>query len=299
MNRRALLALPIVAAIGSALAWAGSQSGLRLGDWPVFALCVALAFALNALVFVPSWLARSERYYDATGSATYLAVIALALSLGNRTPRAGLVALLIAIWAVRLGSFLFARIREAGRDPRFDAIKVDFARFLLAFMLQGLWVALTAGAALAAMTADIPGATTAAMTPSASADAFGPIEACGILVWMIGFSIEVMADRQKRLFRQDPSQQGRFIETGLWARSRHPNYFGEIVLWIGIAILAWPALRGPALATLVSPVFVYVLLTRISGIPLLEARAERRWGKDPDYLAYVARTPLLVPRVFS
>lgn len=286
MNRQALVALPIVGLLALGLAWAGSQHGLRAGGWPVFGLCVATAFALNALAFVPSFLARSERYYDAVGSASYLAVVALALGLGNRSSRSVLLAGLIAIWAIRLGSFLFARIREAGRDPRFDAIKQDFARFLLAFMLQGLWVALTAGAALAAMSTDAIGAD----------EDPGAIELVGVLVWLAGFGIEVVADRQKQRFRADPAQRDRFIQSGLWARSRHPNYFGEIVLWTGIAIVAWPALRGAALVTVVSPLFVWVLLTRISGIPLLEARAERRWGEDPAYRDYVARTPVLVPR---
>ena len=108
-----------------------------------------------------------------------------------------------------------------------------------------------------------------------------------------------MADRQKQAFRADPANRERFIETGLWGRCRHPNYLGEIVLWTGVALVAWPALAGWQRATLVSPVFVFVLLTRISGIPLLEARARRRWGSDPAFLAYLERTPRLLPRFMS
>ncbi|MFO0688115.1 MAG: DUF1295 domain-containing protein [Myxococcota bacterium] len=287
MRRTALLALPIIGAIGAGLAWAGSQGGARAFDWPVFGLCVALAFALNAAAFVPSFLARSERYYDLTGSATYLSVVALALALGPADARARLLAAMIAVWALRLGRFLFARIRASGRDPRFDAIKVDFARFLMAFMLQGLWVAITAGAALAAMTA------------APTSPPLGPVEAVGALIWLAGFGIEVVADRQKEAFRADPTNADRFITTGLWSLCRHPNYLGEIVLWLGVAIVAWPALAGPRLATLISPAFVYVLLTRISGIPLLEARGRKRWGDDPAYQAHLARTPRLIPRLLS
>ena len=76
-------------------------------------------------------------------------------------------------------------------------------------------------------------------------------------------------------------------------RSRHPNYCGEILLWTGIAFIALPALSGWSLATLISPVFVYVLLTRISGIPLLETRSDAKWGDDPEYRAYKQRTPVL------
>lgn len=286
MNRKALAALPIVLAIGGALAWAGSQGGARAFGWPVFGLCVALAFALNALAFVPAWAKRSEKFYDLTGSATYLSVVVLALALGEPDARAGLLAGMIAVWAIRLGSFLFARIRESGRDPRFDAIKLDFTRFLLAFLLQGLWVALTAGCALAAMTS------------SARAPLAG-FAALGILVWLGGFALEVVADRQKQAFRADPANRERFIATGLWGRCRHPNYLGEIVLWTGVALVAWPALVGWQRATLVSPLFVFVLLTRISGIPLLEARARRRWGSDPAFLAYLEQTPRLFPRFKS
>lgn len=287
MRRAALLALPIIAGIGGALAWAGSQGGIRVGGVPLFALCVALAFAINALAFVPSWRAHSERFYDLTGSATYLSVVALALGLGPADARSRLLAAVIGVWALRLGLFLFARIHASGRDPRFDAIKLDFARFLMAFMLQGLWVALTAGAALAAMTA------------AARAPALGLSDAIGFLIWLFGFGLEVVADRQKQVFRADPAHGDRFITTGLWARSRHPNYLGEIILWVGIAWVAFPTLEGFRFATLVSPLFVYVLLTRISGIPLLESRARKRWGDDPAFRAYLERTPRLFPRLFS
>jgi steroid 5-alpha reductase family enzyme len=270
---------------------------VRVLGLPVFALCVALAFAVNVAAFVPAWLFQTEKFYDLTGSLTYLSVLATAIG-GRLLAEAGpdaeaalgaahgvdarsvLLALLVAIWAIRLGLFLFGRIREDGRDPRFDAIKPDFARFLMAFVLQGLWVSLTAAAALAALTAQSPAP-------------LGPADAPALALWLAGFGLEVEADRQKRRFRKDPANRDRFIATGLWARSRHPNYLGEILLWTGIAGLAWPALSGWSLVTLVSPVFVYLLLTRISGIPLLEARGRERWGDDPAYRAHLANTPRL------
>jgi steroid 5-alpha reductase family enzyme len=118
----------------------------------------------------------------------------------------------------------------------------------------------------------------------------------GIIVWIGGFAIEVVADRQKSVFKQDPSNQGRFIKTGLWAWSRHPNYFGEIVLWTGVAIVALPVLSGWRWATLISPLFVILLLTRVSGIPMLEARAEERWGDEEEFRRYTKDTPVLIPR---
>ena len=181
---------------------------------------------------------------------------------------------------LRLGTFLFSRIRREGVDHRFDALKPDFARFLLTWTLQGLWVFLTVSCALAAITA-------------AAARPLGALAALGSAVWIAGFAIEAIADRQKGVFRADPANRDRFISTGLWAWSRHPNYCGEILLWIGVALIAVPALSGWSLVTLISPVFVYVLLTRISGIPLLESRSDEKWGDAPEYQAYKARTPVL------
>jgi steroid 5-alpha reductase family enzyme len=273
-----------ILALAGTVAWAGSHGGATLAGVPAIAVCALLSFGINWLAFVPAYVHQTERYFDLTGSLSYLAVVLLALiSSGDSNPRVMLLALLVSVWALRLGSFLFARIRADGADRRFDALKPDFGRFLLTWTLQGLWVFLTLSCALAAMTST-------GNTP------IGWLEALGAAVWLTGFGIEVVADRQKRSFRIDPGNRDRFIDTGLWAWSRHPNYFGEITLWVGIAIIALPALAGWQHLTLISPVFVFLLLTRISGIPLLESRASKKWGEDPGYRAYKARTPALLMR---
>ena len=283
-DRQATFALPVILLIGAAIAWAGSQGGLRSGDWPIFALCGAIAFGLNWIVFVHAYAAQTERFFDLTGSLTYLLCVGTALTLvGDPSARAWLVAGMVFLWAGRLGSFLFMRISRDGGDGRFDAIKQSLPRFLMTWTLQGLWVLLTLACALAAITAQQP----------VSLDGFALL---GSLIWLAGFSIEVRADREKNRFRADPANRDRFITTGLWAWSRHPNYFGEITLWVGVAVVAVPVLSGWQYATLISPVFVYVLLTRISGIPLLAARGQKKWGQDPAYQAYLERTPVLVPR---
>lgn len=283
-ERRSVVGILVGVAIGVAVALAGSQGGATVAGWPVFALCAALAFAINWLVFVPSFIRQTEHYFDFTGSLTYVTLVVTALVLsGAADARALLLGALVVVWAGRLGSFLFARIRRDGRDGRFDALKPNPLRFLLTWTLQGLWVVLTLAPALAAITTVQP----------------RPLDvsaAIGLAVWAIGFGIEVVADRQKREFRRQPGNRDRFITTGLWAWSRHPNYFGEITLWTGVALLAAPVLGGWQYVTLVSPLFVYLLLTRVSGIPLLEARAEKRWGGDPAYRAYRDRTPPLFLR---
>ncbi|MEM7002066.1 MAG: DUF1295 domain-containing protein, partial [Pseudomonadota bacterium] len=135
----------------------------------------------------------------------------------------------------------------------------------------------------------------AALTASTKVGVDGFLIA-GLVLWLAGFAIEVVADNQKSAFRTDPINEGQFIRTGLWAWSRHPNYFGEILLWCGIALMAWPVLSGWQLATLISPLFVVVLLTRISGVNLLERRADKEWGADQAYQEYKQNTPVLVLR---
>ena len=280
---QAALAIPVILLVAAAIAWAGSPGSEIAWGRPVFALCAVLAFLVNWLVFVPSFLGQTERYFDATGSLTYLGLLALALAATDGLDaRAWLLAAMVSAWAVRLGSFLFRRIREDGSDGRFDPIKPSFVRFLMAWTLQGLWVFLTLSCALAAMT-------------SIEKVPLGGWALLGGFLWVTGFFLEVIADNQKRAFRADPANRDRFIMSGLWAWSRHPNYVGEITLWTGVATVAFPALSGGQYLTLISPVFVFVLLTRISGIAMVERRGMRKWGEDPEYRAYLARTPALFP----
>jgi len=282
--RRSLVGILAAVVIGVLVALAGSEGSTEVGTLAVFGVCAALAYLINWAVFIPSNRLKTERYFDLTGSATYVAVTAAALLLsGDIDARAAIAGVMVAAWALRLGTFLFRRIRRDGRDGRFDEIKLDPLRFLMTWTLQGLWVLLTMAGALAIMT-------------SIDREPIGWVAILGIAVWIIGFAVEITADRQKSAFKRDPANAGRFITTGLWAWSRHPNYFGEIVLWVGMAILAIPVLSGWRWIVLISPVFVTVLLTRVSGIPMLEARAKKRWGEDEEFKAYTADTPVLILR---
>jgi steroid 5-alpha reductase family enzyme len=282
-DRNALVALPVVIVVAALFALAGSQGGATVGGLPVFALCVLLAFVIQWVAFVPAYLLQTERFFDITGGLTYVTVAVVAVALSDaRDARAWLVAVLVAVWAVRLSSYLFLRIRRAGADKRFDDIKPSFPRFLSTWTLQGLWVTITASAALAAIT-------------STTRVELGTVTAIGLLLWVAGFALEIVADAQKSRFRADSANRGRFIRTGLWSWSRHPNYFGEILLWVGVAVVALPALRGWQWVALLSPVFVAVLLLRVSGVPMLEKAADAKWGGEADYEAYKAETSLLVP----
>jgi steroid 5-alpha reductase family enzyme len=283
-NRNTLFVLPIVVLIGLGVALAGSQGGASAFGVPLFAFSVGLAFLIQWLAFIPAYLLQSEKFFDLTGSLTYISVTILAVLLGPEVDgRSLLLLVLVVVWAARLGTFLFRRIHKAGKDARFDEIKPSFIRFLNTWTLQGLWVTFTLAAALAAIT-------------TTTRKEMGGFALIGLLVWVFGFAIEVVADAQKSRFRAQPENKGKFINTGLWSRSRHPNYFGEIVLWTGVAIIALPTLRGWQWVTLISPVFVTLLLTRVSGVPMLEKRADEKWGGQEDYETYKERTPVLIPR---
>ena len=283
-DRNALIAFPVLILIGFLFALAGSQGGTSVFGVPLFALSVGLAFLIQWLVFIPAYLLQTEKFFDLTGSLTYISVITMALvfSIGA-DGRSILLWALVVIWAIRLGTFLFRRIKKAGKDDRFDEIKPSFIRFLNVWTIQGLWVTFTMAAALVAITT----------TNRKELDLFALV---GFLVWAFGFAIEVIADSQKSRFNANPDNKGKFIQTGLWSRSRHPNYFGEIVLWIGVAVIAIPVLQGWQWIALISPVFVTLLLTRVSGVPLLEKKADKKWGGQEDYESYKKRTPVLIPR---
>lgn len=284
-RRRALVGIPLALILGVLLALAGSHRGERVGDLPLFALAVLAAFVVQWVAFVPAYLRQTETFFDLTGSVTYVTVTAGLLVLTpERDARAVLLAALVVVWALRLGPFLFRRIRRAGSDDRFDEIKPSFPRFLLVWTVQGLWVTFTAMAAWIGITS----------TQRAELDAFA---VAGVALWVTGFALEVTADLQKSRFRADPANAGRFITTGLWSRSRHPNYFGEILLWLGVALVAVPVLTGWQWVVLASPVFVAFLLTKVSGVPLLEKKADARWGGQPDYEEYKRTTPVLVSRL--
>lgn len=287
MATRAIVMISISLLLGTLFALAGNQVSVQWQGLPMFGLCVAIAFIIQWVVFIPSFTHQTERFYDLTGSLTYISITAFICinTFEQLDLRSMILAAMVFIWAARLGTFLFIRISQDGNDSRFDEIKPNPIRFLAAWTIQGLWVTITASAAYVAML-------------SQNNQPLGVIGVVGIAIWLIGFTIEVVSDHQKRVFRATKASTGqKFIHTGLWAYSRHPNYFGEILLWLGVSLVAFPVLSGWAYATLISPLFVFLLLTRVSGIPLLEKKADERFEGDSLYQAYKQNTPVLVPRL--
>ena len=269
------------------VAIAASVDGVFFSGIPIILLCAIVSFSTHWMIAAPSLITSSEKYFDFTGMVATLLVVLTAmfalLSSGAQVSiRSVFVASFVSVWTLRLGIFLYKRIVKAGEDIRFRDIKKSLPKFLMTWTLSALWVFLTTVNAI----------TLIALNPL---EPIGIFFIMGALLWLLGFGFEVIADRQKKYFSEQPKNEGRFITQGLWSVSRHPNYFGEIILWAGIAIISLPFLSGWQYVTLVSPVFVFLLLTRISGLPFLEDKAEKKWGEDKDYIEYKKRTPILVP----
>ncbi len=280
-NKNSVLTIFISLFIAVLIILAGSSGGVNASGIRLFAMCGLIAFAIQWICFIPSWFLHTERFFDLVGSATYVTVTLVALvATPELDTRSIFLGLMICLWGLRLGTFLFARVQAVGHDARFDLMKHKFAWFLMTWTIQGLWVLLTSSAALAAITAS-------------ERNSFGWIGVIGVILWFTGFVLEIVADEQKRRFKLNPSKQNSFITEGLWGWSQHPNYFGEIVLWAGVSLVALPGLSSWQYFTLVSPIFVFVLLTRISGIPMLDSAARKRWGDDPDFQKYKDSTPVL------
>ncbi|KAF2243847.1 DUF1295-domain-containing protein [Trematosphaeria pertusa] len=311
---------------------------------------VALAYGIQTAVAVPSIAGQTERFYDLSGSLTYLSCTALSLFLPYLRARSagaitgGLAEYLsapapgqglwwwrqavlsaaVGMWATRLGSFLFKRITSDGTDSRFDNIRSSPAKFYAAFFAQAMWVSLCLLPVI--LTNSLPRSAFAlsrlqnvtSSIPQAIAARPYWTDILGLAVFVFGLSFEVIADKQKSQWSEEKKEKKHseeFLTRGLWSKSRHPNYFGEITLWTGIAMAAGGLLvrnsaqLGLGLGGLggkvavagmcaASPAFVAFLLLKVSGIPLSENKYDKKFGDRRDYKAWKESTPMLVPKLW-
>lgn len=250
-------------------------------------MAVCLAYLIQWLLFIPAYVFQTEKFYDLSGGLTYITVVIFSLAV---TSDSGInvanliISIFIIIWAIRLSSFLFLRISKDGEDKRFRSIKPNLTQFFMTWTLQGMWVSLCSMCALTAIN-------------TGRLEVMNIFFIIGACIFVTGLYIEIKADNQKSRFRSIPENRDRFITDGLWSKSRHPNYFGEVLLWSGIAVMSVPALEGLQYITLISPIFTYLLLVHVSGVRMLEARADIKWGQDPEYKNYVEKTPMLFPKL--
>lgn len=265
------------------------NNSITFSGYSAVLYCAVICIGVQWLAWIPASMAKTERFYDLTGGLTYLTVVAFSLWAGSQSEAPSLreliVSLLVVIWALRLSSFLYLRIHRTGKDGRFDQLKTSPIRFLVPWTIQGLWVFLTMIVVIVIN------------SQADSAPALGIWDAIGLSIWLLGFGIEVIADNQKTVFNTEPNNQGKWIDSGLWSYSRHPNYLGEILLWTGIACFGISCFTGLERFAWISPIFIYLLLTKLSGIPILDRRALEKWGDDVEYQKYRENTPALIPRL--
>ena len=250
---------------------------------------LVLIFVIQWIAYIPAFIFKTEKFYDLTGSLTYITAISFALYSTNTPQNLDLGSLIIGIaiilWAIRLGSFLFMRIHKDKKDGRFDSIKTSFSQFFMTWTLQGMWVFICSSAALVAIA-------------NPSGVPINIVFIIGLALFILGFVVEIIADNQKSAFRSIPENKDVFINEGLWARSRHPNYFGEITLWTGITVMAISTFEGMNYLALFSPIFSYLLLNYVSGVRMLEYRGHKKWGHLDAYKVYKESTPKLIPKIF-
>lgn len=246
---------------------------------------VLIVFFIQWILYIPAYVYQTETFYDLGGSLTYLTAATYVFS--NNYLSHGLnwgnliLSSLMVLWTLRLGCFLFYRVLKKGEDKRFKELKTSPVKFFMTWTLQGMWVSLCSLCALTAIA-------------SKTGVVVNGLFYLGVVIFILGFVLEITADVQKTRFRADPKNEHRFINSGLWSYSRHPNYLGEIILWTGIAISSFSSLQGTQYFTLISPLFTYLLLVHVSGINILEKNGQKKWGHLKEYEEYLKKTPKLL-----
>ena len=277
--------------IPSSLSLLISDNSISINGYPVLLYCVLISFTIHLIIFIPSAIMKNEKFYDFTGMIAYLSIIIFAIQQKYIQIHAIdiyslVLSLLISIWTLRLGIFLFYRVLKVGEDIRFKDVKNNALKFFVWFSISSLWVSLTTMAAMNVIT-------------SKNYNKDLTLLCIGTIIWIIGFLFEIISDYQKIKFKNNALNKNKFIDSGLWSISRHPNYFGEIILWIGIYIITLPSTSGLEYLGIISPLFVIVLLNKVSGINLLESSADKKWGSSKEYQKYKKITPKLIPKLWK
>jgi len=276
---------PLLYILFSFIAFSISYFIAFLTDVSLVKNATLFAFIIQWTLFIPAFLFKTEKFYDISGSFTYISIVSYVCYQSYLLKGFNLANLIlvffIGFWAVRLGSFLFLRIHKAGEDRRFRLIKRSPTQFFMTWTLQGMWVSICSACALTAMASD-------------QGLIINTWFYAGSFLFLFGLAIEIVADYQKTIFRKDQKNKEDFIKTGLWSLSRHPNYLGEIILWLGISVISFSSLSDWQYITLISPIFTYLLLVHISGVRILESNGKKKWGHLKTYNDYIDKTPMLL-----
>lgn len=255
-------------------------------------LAIASIFALNLAGFLIAYILQSDKLTDLSYALSFFFAVWIALFLGNPLPQHWLGAVLVSLWAIRLGWYLLYRIRQKGRDKRFDQIRQSFFAFGAFWIAQAVTAVILLAPYLVSLHSLNHGNSNELHLPLLVL--FGT----GFLLFLI---LETVADWQKFSFRSDGQNSGKFCNIGLFKLCQHPNYFAEISLWICFACLYIPDfIHHAALSvSLLSPLWIILLVTKFSGIPPLQKSMQKRYGNDVNFVRYREQTPLLIPTMES
>lgn len=244
-------------------------------------ILLGISLLINVAMFIVAYKQQTDKLTDISYAVSFIALAIYGLATQGSSDLKLILVAMVTLWGLRLGSYLLIRIRKIGRDKRFDGIRNDFLKFGKFWIGQGLAVWIILLPVLLVELNDEPLIEMASLF--------------GIIVWGAGLIIETVADQQKFAFINKPANKGKWIDSGIWRYSRHPNYLGEILVWLGVYITALPALTAAQAGIgILSPLFIMALLLFVSGIPPLEKQADERWGDNPKYHDYKARTSLLL-----
>lgn len=245
-------------------------------------IALIVSLGINILMFIPAYLLRTDKLTDISYAVTFSVLGIIAIVLGGITIPALILLVAILLWASRLGIYLLIRIHKMGRDKRFDEMRKSFWRFGRFWILQGItvWIVL------------LPSMLFLTKSPKE----LSWYSCIGLVIWTFGLTIETLADIQKFRFINNLDNKGKWINSGIWKYSRHPNYFGEIILWLGLYIFVLGNLStGEAFVGVIGPLYIAFLILFVSGVPLLEKAAEKKWGENNEYQNYKKKTSMLIP----
>lgn len=241
-----------------------------------------------AVIMVSTWLLsviiKNASIVDIVWGAGFaITSWVLALTVDGDNGRQLLLAVMVGVWGTRLALYLAKRNIGHGEDWRYKAMrkkagkKFTYSSLVTVFGLQGalMWVV------------SLP----VQFGNGDSSPGVGPLAVIGIMVWLVGLSFEAIGDFQLARFKKDPNNAGKVMDQGLWSLTRHPNYFGDALLWWGIGIVG--AETGSGVIGFIGPVAMTFFLLRISGVPMLERSLSRR---REGYAEYAARTSQFIPR---
>jgi len=257
----------------------------------LFLLIFCTDFGIQAVFGILALLLNTEIFFDFVGSLTFITCSILCVvfdesaeistSIGDIK---AIQAFCICLWAGKLGSFLLYRVIKSDGDKRFVEIKKSKIRFFRVWMIQGAWVYLNMVPSLFIFTAKKENPRLAV------------VGLAGWAMYAFGLIFETIADYQKTMFRSKPENKDKFITSGLWNTSRHPNYFGEILLWYGLFAAAIPYFTSPFnYLSILCPTLTALQIIYLSGVPMLEKSGLKKWGNDPKYIEYLNTTSSIIP----